>query len=214
MERLNSSQQSQSVSGLEEQKTPVLEQEVIPITSTDSKSNIIKSVSLPKHHLQPKVVLGVFLGAGAIVSCIYAYRWWQYNHQYALKFQETDNAYVTANIQPVTSRISGIVTEVAVNDNQMVSLPDTLVKLDERDSQVALTQAKASLELAKQQAALIQENIKDIRINPFLSKPDTVNKNTQAKQIANRDKILQAQTINRQTKINQQKYTTALAAIA
>ncbi len=214
MERLNSSQQSQSVSGLEEQKTPVLKQEVIPITSTDSKSDTIKPVSLSKHHLQRKVVLGVLLGAGTIISCIYSYQWWQYNHQHTLKFQETDNAYVTANIQPVTSRISGIVTEVAVNDNQMVSLSDTLVKLDERDLQVALTQAKASLELAKQQAASIQENIKDSKINPVLLKPDTVNKNTQIKQIGNTEKILQAQTINRQTKINQQKYTTALAVIA
>lgn len=215
MEHLDSSQQNQSFAGLEQQK-PVLEQNVTAITPTDSASDIKKPVPPSKRHLLPKVVLGVLLGVGAVGSGIYAYRSWQNTQQYATKFQETDNAYVTANIQSVTSRISGIVTEVAVNDNQVVSPGDVLVKLDKGDYQVSLTQAKASLELAKQQAALAQGNINDVIINTRVlaeSKPASVNKNTQAKQAANTNKRLQTQTINQQRQINQQQYKTALAAV-
>ncbi|NJM73797.1 MAG: HlyD family secretion protein [Scytonema sp. RU_4_4] len=211
MEHLNSSQQTQNLAGLEGQK-PVLEQKVTAITSTDSNSDIKKPVSPSKRHRLPKVLLGVLLASGAIASGTYAYRWFQYTQQYATKFQQTDNAYVTANISSITSRVSGIVTEVAVNDNQVVSPKDILVKLDNGDYQVSLTQAKASLELAKQQAELARENIKkDVIINIFEPKPDRVNKNTQAKQTANRDKIPQGLTINRQ---REQQYKTALAAVA
>lgn len=214
MEHIDSSQHNHNLSGLEEQKT-VLEQKVTDLAPRDSNSDIKKPVPPSKRHLLPKVVLGVLLGAGAIASGTYAYRSWQYNQQYAMKFQQTDNAYVTANIYKVTSRVAGIVTEVPVNDNQVVSPKDVLVKLDKNDYQVSLTQAKASLELAKQQAALAAENIKDaITINVPESKPTSVNKNTQATQAANRNKILQARTINQQREINQQKYKTALATVA
>ncbi|MGH8001487.1 MAG: HlyD family secretion protein [Brasilonema sp.] len=207
MEHLNSSQQTQSVAGLEGQK-PVLEQNVTSITSTDSNSDIKKPVPPSKRHQLSKVVLGVLLASGAIASGTYAYRWWHSTQQSATKFQQTDNAYVTANISSITSRVSGIVTEVAVNDNQIVSPKDILVKLDNGDYQVSLTQAKASLELAKQQAELARENI----MSASESKPSrVVNKNIQAKQTVNTDKILQLPTINRQT---EQQYKTALAAVA
>lgn len=213
MEHIDSSEQNHNLSGLEQQKT-VLEQKVTDLAPRDSDNDLKKPVS-PSKYLLPKVVLGVLLGTGAIASITYAYRWWQYNQQYAVKFQQTDNAYVTANIYKVTSRVAGIVTEVAVNDNQVVSPKDVLVKLDKGDYQVSLTQAKASLELAKQQAALAQENIKDgITINVPESKPTRINNNSQEMQAGNTNKILQARTINQQKDINQQKYKTALATVS
>ncbi|KAB8330131.1 HlyD family secretion protein [Scytonema tolypothrichoides VB-61278] len=214
MEHLNSSQQTQRLAGLEGQK-PGLDQKVTAITTTDSNSDIQKNSDIEKpappskRNVVPKVLLAVLLGGGAIASATYAYRSWQYNQQYAAKFQETDNAYVTANVSPITSRVSGIVTEVTVNDNQMVSPRDVLVKIDKGDYQASLTQAKASLELAKQQAELAREKIKkDLLI---LSASES---NSAANQLANREKALQAQTINQQRQIHQQQYKTALASVA
>ncbi|MDF5712840.1 MAG: HlyD family secretion protein [Rhizonema sp. NSF051] len=204
MERLDSSQQTPNGTGLESHKTSVLEQ--TDLTSTDSHSDPKTVLSPSKRHLLPKVILGVLLGSGAIAAGTYAYRSSQHTHQYATKSQETDNAYVTANIQPVTSPISGIVTEVAVNDNQEVSPGRVLVKLDSSDAQVSLAQAKASLELAKQQAALARE--KTVIINTDTATPVLANQKNQAKQAANREKILQAQTIHRQ------QYKTALAVVS
>ncbi|NMG08522.1 HlyD family secretion protein [Brasilonema sp. UFV-L1] len=207
MEHLHSSQQSQSVAGLEGQK-PLSEENVTAITPTNSNRDTKKTVAPSKRHRLPKLVLGVLLASGAIASGTYAYRWWNYNQQYATKFQQTDNAYVTANISSITSRVSGIVTEVAVNDNQIVSPKDILVKLDNGDYQVSLTQAKASLELAKQQAELARENLISAS---ELKPPRVVNKNNQAKQTVNTDKILQVSTLSRQ---RQQQYKTALATVA
>ncbi|MFQ4144202.1 HlyD family secretion protein [Chlorogloeopsis sp. ULAP02] len=217
MERLNSSQNTQQVAGLEEQKTPVLEQEVMTaITLSDSGSGTTKKVSPFSKRLLPVVVLGVLLGAGAIASGIYAYRRWQYTQNNL----QTDHAYVTADIHPVTSRISGIVTEVAVSDNQVVSPGTVLVKLDPRDYQISLAQAKASLELAKQQANLAQEKIKNAANNPLVlqvSEPlpaNPTNRNTKTKQPAVKNNLSQLQAISQQRELNQQQYKIAQAAIA
>ncbi|MBR8836342.1 MAG: HlyD family secretion protein [Stigonema ocellatum SAG 48.90 = DSM 106950] len=213
MERLNSSQQIQQVAELDKQKTPVLEQDVAAITSTTSNSDIQKPVSPSPGHLLPKLVLGVLLSTGAIASGIYAYRWWHYTQQYGQKYQKTDNAYVTADIYRITSPISGIVTELSVNDNQVVYPSDILVKLDQRNYLVSLAQAKASLELAKQQAALAQKKL-EAAIYATVPKPVFLNKDTpQAKQAAVQQRMLQTQTIKQQKEINQQQYKTALATI-
>lgn len=95
------------------------------------------------------------LGIGAIAVAIFGYRWWQF----ASTHQETDDAYVTADIHPVNARISGTRTAVAVNDNQNVRAGTVLVRLDPRDYQVALQQARDALDVAKQQAQVAQANI-------------------------------------------------------
>ncbi|MUG94269.1 HlyD family efflux transporter periplasmic adaptor subunit [Scytonema sp. UIC 10036] len=224
MESLNSSQQTQQVTGLNEQTTLVSQQEAIATNSAQTKTHHKKSASSSTSHMFPKVTIGVLLGTGAIASGMYAYRSWQF----AQKYQVTDNAFITANIQPVTSRISGIVTEIAANDNQMVSPGSVLVKLDSRDYEVSLSQAKASLELAKQQASQVRENMKAVAMNtikipePVATKPakkgaqavNSTNKKQQVKQPERIQKVSQLTPANPQKEIEEQKYKTALAAIA
>lgn len=216
MKRLNFSHRTHQVAELEKQKTPVLEQDMAAITPTNSNSDVPKPGSPSGRHLLPKLlllVLSVLLGAGAIASSIYAYRRWEYTQQYDQRYQKTDNAHITADIYHVTSPISGIVTAVTVNDNQVVSPPDVLVKLDQREYQASLVQAKTSLELAQQQAALAQKKLEAVTMNA-IPRPVPVNRDTQAKQAAMENRMLQAQAIHQQREINQQQYKTALAAIA
>jgi membrane fusion protein, multidrug efflux system len=220
MESLNSSQQTQQVTKLNEQITPVSQQEAIATHSTQTIEDYHKKISV--NHLLPKVTIGVLLGTGAIASGVYGYRSWQF----AQKYQVTDNAFISANIQPVTSRLSGIVTEISVNDNEMVSPGSVLVKLDPRDYEVSLSQAKASLELAKQQAAQVRENMKSITtINipePVTTKPikkatrmaPSTNKNKGVKPADNGQKASLLANAARQKEMDDQKYKTALAAIA
>ncbi|GAA6620933.1 HlyD family secretion protein [Scytonema sp. NUACC26] len=220
MESLNSSQQTQQVTGLDEQGTLVSQQDAIATNSTQTTIHHKKS----SVNLLPKVTIGLLLGTGAIASGVYGYRSWQF----AQKYQVTDNAFISANIQPVTSRLSGIVTEIAINDNQMVSPGSVLVKLDPRDYEVSLSQAKASLELAKQQAAQVRENMKAVAITtvsipePVTTKPTkketrvgkSTNKNKQVKQSDRTQKVSSLANAARQKEIDDQKYKTALAAIA
>jgi membrane fusion protein (multidrug efflux system) len=69
----------------------------------------------------------------------------------------TDDAYVAGHIAPVSARVAGPVIEVLVTDNQQVKRGDLLVRLDPRDYETALAQAKAAVEIARgefQNAAL------------------------------------------------------------
>ncbi len=61
----------------------------------------------------------------------------------------TDDAYVTAHLAPVSARIPGTVLEVRANDNQDVRAGDILVRLDPKDYEVALEQARAAADSAK-----------------------------------------------------------------
>jgi membrane fusion protein, multidrug efflux system len=111
----------------------------------------------PKKKLTPlKLILLSGLGIGLIFSAITGYRWWQFTSTH----QETDNAYVTADIHPITARVAGTVQQVNVNDNQIVNKAAILVKLDPADLQVSLQQAQASLQNTKQQAEAAKENMK------------------------------------------------------
>lgn len=67
----------------------------------------------------------------------------KYNH--GKHHEETDDAQVEANINPVIPKISGYVTEVRAKDNQRVKKGDTLLILDDRDLKIKVQQAEAAL---------------------------------------------------------------------
>jgi membrane fusion protein (multidrug efflux system) len=66
--------------------------------------------------------------------------------------ESTDDAQVDGHITPVASKIYGRVAEVLVTDNQPVKAGQVLVKIDPRDYQASLDQAKAALALAESDA--------------------------------------------------------------
>ena len=66
--------------------------------------------------------------------------------------QETDDAYLKADITPLSTRISGTVRRVSVGDYQNVKAGQTLIELDDDDYRATLDQARAAL--AASEAAL------------------------------------------------------------
>lgn len=68
--------------------------------------------------------------------------------------ESTDDAQVDGDLYQVSSRISGQVIKVYVEDNQQVHAGDLLAEIDPKDYQVALEQAQANL--ASAQATAIQ----------------------------------------------------------
>lgn len=70
-------------------------------------------------------------------------------YMYAIHHEETDDAQVEANINPVIPKISDFVTEVRVKDNQRVKKDDTLLILDDRDLKIKVDQAEAALGTAE-----------------------------------------------------------------
>jgi len=66
--------------------------------------------------------------------------------------ESTDDAQVDGHITQISSKVYGRVADVLVDDNQQVKAGQILVKLDPRDYQAALNQAKAQLALAESDA--------------------------------------------------------------
>jgi membrane fusion protein (multidrug efflux system) len=116
-----------------------------------------------------KILAGVSALALAGAAVGYGVEWWRTDRF----LQSTDDAYFKADYTTVAPKVSGYVADVLVEDNQVVKEGQVLARIDDRDLQVALTQAKADVttaaatvanldaQLAMQQA-LIQQAGADI----------------------------------------------------
>jgi membrane fusion protein, multidrug efflux system len=69
--------------------------------------------------------------------------------------QETDDAYLKADMTPLSTRISGTVRRVDVGDYQSVKAGQTLIELDDDDYRATLKQAQAALAEAE---ATLEDN--------------------------------------------------------
>ena len=67
--------------------------------------------------------------------------------------QRTDDAYVRADMTPLSTRISGTVRKIDVNDYEAVTPGQLLVQLDDDDYRANLEEAKAALAGAEAQLA-------------------------------------------------------------
>ena len=71
--------------------------------------------------------------------------WWLNSR----KFEGTDDAYVAGHIHAMSFRVSGTISEVLIDDNELVKVEQRIAKLDPRDFEVQLNQARANLEIAR-----------------------------------------------------------------
>ena len=71
--------------------------------------------------------------------------------------EDTDDAQVDGDLYQVSSRVTGQVIKVYVEDNQQVDVGQIIAEIDPKDYQVALEQAQANL--ASAQAAAIQATV-------------------------------------------------------
>jgi membrane fusion protein, multidrug efflux system len=101
----------------------------------------------PKKGLGNPKLRRLLFGGGIVVLALVAGLLFYYHDR-----ESTDDAQVDGHITPVASKIYGRVAEVLVNDNQAVKAGQVLVKIDPRDYQAALDQAKAQLALAESDA--------------------------------------------------------------
>jgi len=109
-------------------------------------SEELKLVMEPQGLANPKTKRLLFAGSlvvlAALVGLVLYYR----------NRESTDDAQVDGHITQISSKVYGRVAEVLVDDNQEVKAGQVLVKLDPRDFQAALDQAKAQLALAESDA--------------------------------------------------------------
>jgi membrane fusion protein (multidrug efflux system) len=80
-----------------------------------------------------------------LAAAVYGVQIWRYWDRHV----STDDAFVEAHVSPVSARVRGTVLEVLVRDNQEVAAGAPLVRLDPRDLEVKVHQARAALATAE-----------------------------------------------------------------
>ncbi len=111
--------------------------------------------------LQPRPRTGrvlLLLALAAIAASVVAWRY------YSVR-ESTDDAQIDGHIVPISSRVTGVVQAVNVNDNQFVEKGALLVQLDPTDYRVALVRAQAELADMQAAAAAAQHGVPIITTN-------------------------------------------------
>lgn len=84
--------------------------------------------------------------------------WYRSTH-----YVETENAYVTGRVHPVSSRVAGVVTRVLVDDNQLVKAGDPIAELDPADHRVRIEQIEAQIASVQQQIGQADAQVAQVK---------------------------------------------------
>src|SRR5260370_30605502 len=128
------------------------------------KPETIKKPSLWGHRLKQLVapVIILLMAAGIVVLIAGNWNMWVSERV----DQKTDDAYVRADLTPLSTKVAGLVAKVAVSDYQTVKSGDLLVQLRDDDFRAQVQQAEAGV--AAGEVALInnrrQKELQDARI--------------------------------------------------
>lgn len=84
--------------------------------------------------------------------------WWR-----SQNLVETDNAFVAGHVHPLSSRISGVVTKVLVEDNQQVREGEVIAELDPADQRAKVDQIEAQIASVGQQVLQADAQLAQVR---------------------------------------------------
>ncbi|MEI6409131.1 MAG: biotin/lipoyl-binding protein, partial [Bacteroidota bacterium] len=96
----------------------------------------------------------IILGAVLLVAGYFGFN----KIRFMLNNEDTDNAYLEADITNISPKVQGYVASVRVKENQHVKTGDTLFVLDSRELLLKVKQAEAALQNAIANVGAIQAN--------------------------------------------------------
>ena len=124
----------------------------LPATERDFRSRVSRTAS-PGFRIA--IIIGVVI---LLVVGFFVYR-------YVTSYESTDDAEVDGHINSISTRISGHVIKLNVQDNQYVQAGTVLVEIDPADYQVAYQRAKADFDNAQAAAAAAGVNVPITSVN-------------------------------------------------
>src|SRR5277367_3508156 len=98
--------------------------------------------SHPKRWVVPAIIL--LFAVGIVILLTTDWNAWSAGRT----VQETDDAYLHADLTPLSTKVAGLVSKVAVSDYQAVKAGDLLVELRADDFSAQVHQAEASVKAA------------------------------------------------------------------
>ncbi len=102
-----------------------------------------------------RAVIAAALLAGAAFAGDFGHHYWTVGRF----IESTDDAYVKADYTTVAPKVAGYIKQVLVNDNDTVKAGQVLARIDDRDFQAALSQAKADVKAAEAAVANLDAQI-------------------------------------------------------
>src|ERR1700751_854873 len=94
--------------------------------------------SRPSNYFRQRPRARMFLVVAILIVLVGGFFAWRYFPSY----ESTDDAQVDGHLMAVSARISGYISKVNVDDNQLVPKGYVLAEIDPRDYQVAVDQAR------------------------------------------------------------------------
>jgi len=134
--------------------------------------------------------------------------------------EDTDDAQVNGNLYQVSSRVTGQVVHVDVEEQQFVHQGDPIAEIDPKDYQVALEQAQANLAnaQAEYQQAVVNVPITSVQTNTTIqtSGSDVLGsqasvEQAQAQVLVNRARVASAAAQAQKSALDVQRYTPLVA---
>jgi len=95
------------------------------------------------------------------IAILAALHWYAKGARYA----ETDNAYIKAQVIPISAEVSGRVSEVMVRDQQRVAAGAALFRLDPVPFQLALSRAEAQLSVVRTEIETLRAEYRSARVD-------------------------------------------------
>src|ERR1700751_3456893 len=99
----------------------------------------------PSNYFRQRPRSLIFLVVAILIVLVGGFFAWRYFSSY----ESTDDAQVDGHLMAVSARISGYISKVNVDDNQLVPKGYVLPEIDPRDYQVAVDQARADVATAE-----------------------------------------------------------------
>ena len=100
------------------------------------------------------------LAAAAALVCVTAAAYYAYDYWTIGRFLvSTDDAYVAAHSVLISPKVSGYISEAPVDDNQRVHAGEVVARIDPRDYQTALDQARANVAAARASIDTLNQQI-------------------------------------------------------
>ncbi|MBB6484796.1 HlyD family secretion protein [Rhizobium lusitanum] len=152
-EAFKNASQAEVVPAGEVTKTPRIEAPQAPVAEAPAPSTA-KAPRAGRKLIKRGVLVAAVL-AGAAFAADFGYRYWTIGRF----IESTDDAYVKADYTAIAPKVAGYIRQVLVNDNDTVKAGQVLARIDDRDFQAALSQARADLKAADAAIANIDAQI-------------------------------------------------------
>jgi membrane fusion protein (multidrug efflux system) len=98
----------------------------------------------PSNYFRQRPRARIFLIVAIVILLVGGFFAWRYFSSY----ESTDDAQVDGHLMAISARISGYISKVNVDDNQLVPKGYVIAEIDPRDYQVAVDQARADVATA------------------------------------------------------------------